>query len=299
MSRTAARGWLVAAFVAGTASGCAGLPFHGDAGGGADARVSRAKPGVEPARAGDVLAEARRQTHLLPQEAYWPYRLAELRVAADSSAAAEAALLLSLERDPLYPPALALLSKLYFEQGRHQEAIERLESARTRARTEGAEPGFPPALLAGLALHYDAVDRIDLAATATAGVGNQGGVGLAPSLAYLALRGETPEAATDLALAALKNDPKSAVNQNNYGITRLRAGDPEAARRAFLEAVEIDPRLPGPYYNLAIVEKYYALDDEAAVRWFRLYRERAREDPDHLAEAIAGEGARAAAGGKE
>ena len=98
----------------------------------------------------------------------------------------------------------------------------------------------------------------------------------------MTLRGEKPEAATEMARAALDDDPRSAVNQNNYGITQLRAGDPKAARSAFLRAIEIDPKLPGPYYNLAILERFYMFDEEAATRWLKEYRERASEDPDGL-----------------
>ncbi|MGH7725942.1 MAG: tetratricopeptide repeat protein [Candidatus Eiseniibacteriota bacterium] len=242
--------------------------------------------GGETTRANDDVAEARRQTDLLPHEPYWPYRLARLRLEADSTAGAETALQIALARDPFYLPALVLQSRLDYRQGRHLEAIERLESVRARATANPANGAVPPELLTALAIHYDAIDRVDLAAPLAEGAAGNGGSSVAPSLAYLALRGDTPEKAAEPALAALKNDSKSAVNQNNYGITRLRAGDPDAARKAFIKAVEIDPRLPGPYYNLAIVEKYYALDDEAAARWFRQYRERANEDPDHLAEAI-------------
>jgi Tfp pilus assembly protein PilF len=85
----------------------------------------------------------------------------------------------------------------------------------------------------------------------------------------------------------VRDDPKSGACRNNYGITRLRAGDPAAAREALQAAIQIDPRLPGPYYNLAILEKYYALDDAAAERSFGQYWERSHADPDRLAQALA------------
>src|SRR4030095_2768425 len=125
--------------------------------------------------------------------------------------------------------------------------------------------GFPPALRVGLALHYDAIGRADLARTALAGVPSREREASASVL--LILRGQSPDSATDLANQALHDAPKSAVSQNNFGITRLRAGDPEAARRAFLSAIAIDPRLPGPYYTLAILDKFYALDDSQAAHW--------------------------------
>jgi Tfp pilus assembly protein PilF len=103
---------------------------------------------------------------------------------------------------------------------------------------------------------------------------------------YVVLRGENPDSAADLAERAVRDNSKSAVNQNNYGIIRLRAGDPKSAEEAFRKAIDLDPSLPGPYYNLAILEKYYVFDDGAASRWFKLYWERSNDDPDRLADLL-------------
>jgi len=226
------------------------------------------------------ILEAGQQSALAPQEPYWPYRLGQIYLEADSAARGEAALRTALSRDPSYAPALALLSKRYYDTGRHQQAVEMLESARTKA---AASPdGVPPGLIGGLALHYEAMGRHDLA-TGLVGAAPRSDAGSSRSaLVYVTLRGDQPGAASDLARAALDDDPHSAVNQNNYGITRLRAGDPKAARTAFLKAIEIDPKLPGPYYNLAILERFYVFDEEAAGRWLEAYRQRASDDPDNL-----------------
>lgn len=233
-----------------------------------------------PDEAQRKIEEARDQSSFDVTEPYWPYRLGQVYAESDSSARAESALKSALRRDPTYAPALALLSKIYYASGRHQEGIELLEEARTRP---GAfADGMPPALLGGLALHYEAMGRHDLAAAVVAGAqGSEAGQARS-ALVYVTLRGENPAAAGDLARAAVDDDPRSAANQNNYGITKLRAGDPKAARDAFLRAIEIDPRRAGPYYNLAIVERFYFLDDEAAARWLKAYRERSNEDPDGL-----------------
>jgi len=160
-----------------------------------------------------------------------------------------------------------------------------LEAARTRA---GAfQDGVPRAILAGLALHYEALGRHEQAAAVVADAKRPGDGRAGAALVYVTLRGDHPEAAAELARAALDDDPHSAANQNNYGITRLRAGDPKAARDAFLRAIDIDPRLPGPYYNLSIVERFFFFDDEAATRWLKAYRDRSSDDPDNLFGTIA------------
>lgn len=224
--------------------------------------------------------EARDQSSVDVTEPYWPYRLGEVYAETDSNARAESALKSSLARDPSYAPALALLSKLYYDTRRHQEGVELLESAGNR---KGAFPdGLPASLLGGLALHYEALGRHDLAAAVVAGAKPSDAGKAGSALVYITLRGDNPDAAADMARAALDADSKSAANHNNYGITRLRAGDPNVARSEFLRAIELDSKLAGPYYNLAIVERFYFLDDEAAARWLKAYRERATEDPDGL-----------------
>jgi tetratricopeptide (TPR) repeat protein len=237
------------------------------------------------------LDDVREQATLDPKQPYWSYRIAQIYLDTDSLASAEASLKASLARDPDYGPALSLLSKLYYEAGRHEEAVTLLEAARVHAGGS-----LPPDLLAGLALHYDALGRLDLAAgTATAAARGED-ADARSALVYVTLRGNHPETAAAPATAAVDDDPRSAANQNNYGITRLRAGDPAAARIAFLKAIELDPKLPGPYYNLAILEKFYLFDDEHAARWFKAYRDRDQSDPDSLAQAFAKSDAHATAG---
>jgi predicted Zn-dependent protease len=246
------------------------------------------------ARTLSKLDEARERGSLAPNEPYWPYREAQLDLDADSLEAARAALEASLARDSSYLPALSLLSKLDYESGRNADAVRRIEAARSRF-----PDGLPPALQTALALHYDALDRPDLARATLPGApaGDLGDGGSAR--VFLILRGDHPDSATALAASAVHDDPRSAVNQNNYGITRLRASDPAGARKAFLKAIDLDSHLAGPYYNLAILEKYYLLDDQAAAKWFDLYWDRSHADPDGLA-GIFGKGAsKPLAGGKD
>ena len=166
--------------------------------------------------------------------------------------------------------------------GRHEEAIGLLEAARAEAGS------LAPELMTALALHYDAIDRPDLADPLVQRVEDHLDWSKEGSaVAYVHLRGETFAQSEPVAKKALDADPKSAVNQNNWGITKLYAGDPEAARKAFLTAIELDPALPGPLYNLAIVDRFYRFDDTSARDWFRKYRELSSEDPDGLAEVLA------------
>ena len=231
----------------------------------------------EPRRSGieGRLLEVREQAALDPAQPYWPYRMAEVYLEADSTAQAEAALENALARDPSYAPALSRLSRLYYDSGRHSLAIARLEAARQAAG------GLAPPLLAGLALHYDALHRVDEARAVMAQIPRSDREA-GSALVYLTLRGERPDSAGALADALLDRDSGSAANHNNLGITRLRAGDPVAARKAFLRAIDLDPRRAGPYYNLAILEKYYLFDDASAARWFKAYAQRSRQDPDSL-----------------
>lgn len=247
------------------------------AAGAASALAAQAKP-QPPA---DPLEAARWQAAQAPTDPYGPFRVAQLELARDSSIAAERGLHAALARDPSYPPALALLSKLEFQSARHAEAIAMIEAA----RSHGA--ALPDAVLEGLALHYDALGQTDKARDVMASLTGGGRDRTTSPIVFVLLRGATPDSAAELAREAAHRNPKSAVCQNNFGITRLRAGDPKEAREAFTKAIALDPSLPGPYYNLSILEKYYALDDSAAARWFALYRERSNVDPDGLARAFA------------
>lgn len=246
--------------------GCAMLPVGGP--------PAAPRAAEEPRLTGHQrkLLDAAEQAALAPEEPYWPYHAAEILLEADSLSRAEAMLRQALARDRSYAPALTLLSRLHFQSGRHEEAVRLLEPARAA--------GAPPELLAALALHYDALDRMSEAAAVMGEASHDRRAQAAAG--YLALRGDRPDSARAYVEAAADANGRSAANQNNLGIVRLRAGDADAARRSFLRAIELDPRLAGPYYNLAILEKFYRLDDEAAAKWFRSYWDRSHHDPDSL-----------------
>lgn len=264
MRRATRFGGFLFAFGALAASGCGMLPGRG-------------APDLDERVGSDDLARFEERAAAAPDEPYWPYRIALAHGAAGESEAAEAALDEALRRDPLHAPSLALRSRRAFEAGRHEAAIAMLEGARAAGAV------FPPELLAGLALHYEAVGRLEEADAIAAGLaaadvdwGRNGAV-----LTYLHLRGPDFASSIDVARRAL-DAHDSAVNRNNYGIALLYGGKPEEARRQFERAVDEDPELPGPYYNLAIVDHFYRFDTAAAKRSFARYRELANEDPDRL-----------------
>lgn len=93
----------------------------------------------------------------------------------------------------------------------------------------------------------------------------------------------------DRALPWAENAAKlreGAIERNNLAIARLHQGRPADAREELLQARELDPRLPGPLYNLAIVESAYFLDLEAAQDWFEQYSRLATDDPDGLKQSL-------------
>ncbi len=253
---------------------------HGKAG---HAGVPRNEPPHDTSLRGQ-LAEARERTALLPPDSYWPYHIATLCVALDSIDAAQVALNQSLAHDPGYAPALALVSKLDYAAGRYDDAIAVLETARMAAQRNSKD--LAPELLAGLALHYDAAGRPADAREALASVPASEHKAADAAAAAIALRHADRVAGAGLAEAAVHDSPNSAACQNNAGIARLQAGDVKAARMAFHKAIALDPRLAGPYYNLAILEKYYTMDDAAALSWFAQYRALSNDDPDGLAQVL-------------
>jgi tetratricopeptide (TPR) repeat protein len=275
-----------------SANGCSWMFWHHAAGGPA-APVSRSAPkeksgrksGRAPAVAKHAQPEsappdAHAQMAAHPQDPYWPYVIATECLARDSVAAAEAALRSALDRDAGYAPALSSLSKLLYQSGRHEEAITLLTQA--LAVADRYDDETRQILLAELALHQDALGRPDLARASVAEMPKPSLKQSRSALVYVTLRGEAPDSASAMAEKALDGDSRSPVNLNNFGITRLRAGDVDGALKAFNDAIERDPNLPGPYYNLAILEEFYRFDDVAASRWFHSYWKLSHSDPDSL-----------------
>jgi tetratricopeptide (TPR) repeat protein len=228
----------------------------------------------------DPLAAARMRMQQQPDEPWWPYQVAQLEAQAGSTAAAEGALRTALERDSAYAPALSQLSRMLYEQGRHEEAVGLLTPVREHRWPLRADE--QAALLSGLALHEAALGRDDAARDAFGQLARDErdeaiGVG-----AYLAVRGSSVDSAAKLTAAAVAAAPGSAANHNNRGIALLRAGDPNAAAGEFERAIALDPKRPGPWYNLTILEHWYRLDPDAAAKRFQQYWRLSHADPDSL-----------------
>lgn len=256
------------------AAGCSSLPFLG--GGGSDPVE------MAPVDRQTEMAALQQRAITEPENASILHRLAELQLAENDPVAAESSLRFALQRDAHHAGALSLLSKIFWDTGRHDEAVTLLESARQSA---GA---LPAELMTALALHYDAIDRPDLADSIAREIrGDADWKRDGAALTYLRLRGDEYATSLDLAERARDAEPKSAVNRNNYGIALLYAGQPEAAEKEFRTAVELDSKLPGPLYNLAILERFYRFDEGAARGWFTKYQRLSSDDPDGLAEILA------------
>jgi tetratricopeptide (TPR) repeat protein len=255
-------------FFASTLAGCSGLGLFG--GQSEPARIES----KEPPKA-DAFADTRARIQAAPREPYWPFHLAELYLAADSSAEAVQNLNAALAIDESYAPAVSLLSRIYYDAKMHPQAVSLLEGYLSR------HPDAPEALRAALALHCEALGDGQKADAALADCAPDArDIQCARVLATL--RQNDADAMVDAARRALETDRKSAANHNNHGIALLVAGRPVEARDAFRAALAIDGDLPGALYNMAIVEAFYFFDDGAGRDWYARYRRVADEDPDNL-----------------
>lgn len=290
---------LALACLAGSASGCGIRLFHrggpanvtatvpGDAAAMTSGKNGRSRPAKHKADgkatsafANDPLGEARERTVEEPAEPWWPTRAAELEAAAGNTAAAENSLRTALTRDSAYAPALTKLSRMLYQQGRHDEAVRLLEPVRDHRTALDASDRA--AVLAGLALHEAALGQDGEARSTLAMLGHADRDDAAGVAAYLAVRGSSADSAVKLTQAAVKAVPGSAANHNNLGIALLRTADPDGATREFERAIALDPSLPGPWYNMAILERWYRLDPTAAAKRFQQYWTLSHADPDSL-----------------
>jgi tetratricopeptide (TPR) repeat protein len=230
---------------------------------------------ADPERVAAALAATQAKMHSAPNEPYWPFHRGELYAALDSTTQAISNLQAALTVDPEYAPAAALLSKLYYDTERYEEAVPLLEDFLSRNNDA------PDALRAALALHLEAVGNVDRAQAVLNDCSASSKEARA-ARTFVSLRGDDMQSALDAAKLALEDDPRSAVNHNNYGIALLFAGRPVEARDAFSDALELNDRLPGALYNMAIVEAFYFFNEEAGRRWFERYKKYADKDPDDL-----------------
>lgn len=241
---------------------------------------SAAPPAAKPAVPGVVPIVAAPAEPERAPDAFDLTKAADRALERDSLEVAEAQLREALRLEPAYAPALSRLSRLFHRTGRHAQAVERL--APVRDGSLALSRADRHTLLAGLALHLDALGEWAEAEAVLQQIPLTERVDDGGARVFLLLRGATPDAAVALAESQADDDGRNAAVANNLGIVRLRQGETEAARKAFLRAIDLDAAIAGPYYNLAILEKYYRLDDEEAAKWFSRYRARSSDDPDSL-----------------
>lgn len=230
---------------------------------------------ASPDQLADALRVTREKMALAPQEPYWAFHMGELYAAVDSTAQAFSYLQVALDLDAAYAPAVALLSKIYYQAGHFEQAVVLLDDFIAR------HPTAPDALRAALALHLEALGDADRAQKVLDGCSASSKEARA-ARTFVSLRGDDDPVLLDSAKQVLADNPRSAANHNNYGIALLNAGRPYEAREAFLEALALNGHLPGAMYNMAIVETFYFFDKEAGRGWFDRYRRLANDDPDDL-----------------
>lgn len=197
----------------------------------------------------------------------------------------EPELLARLAADPVDAPALAALARLYYEQARFAEGAEALRVV--AERPDAFAPPERARLLAARALLHDALGERAEARESIARAREASPRDANPTALYLELRKLSPEGLGTLAHDVERAGGRDAVQLNNVGIARLRAGDADGARRAFEAAIARDPALPGPHYNLAILEHWWRHDRDAAARRFAEYWRLSHDDPDGLAAVFA------------
>src|SRR5262249_49751614 len=89
----------------------------------------------------------------------------------------------------------------------------------------------------------------------------------------LALGYLTPSQAETAPAARSANDSKSFGAWNNLGLFWKEQGKPEAARQAFLRAMEMNPKEYGPAFNLSEVDRSLRRDRESTEMLLRAGRE--------------------------
>lgn len=193
---------------------------------------------------------------------------------------AEQSLLAALSTDPHHAAAIGLLARLYYGQGRYAEGVEALRVA--QEQPDAFESADRAKLLAALALMQDALGEAVAAREAVARAHRASARDAGSAALYLELRRPTAAGPEELSRTVERSAGGDAAALNNVGIAKLRRGDVDGARRAFESAITRDSALPGPYYNLAILEQWWRHDRDAASRRFAQYWRLSHDDPDGL-----------------
>ena len=193
---------------------------------------------------------------------------------------AEQALLAAIAAEPHHAVAIGLLAKLYYAQGRYAEGVEALRVA--QEQPDQFEKSDRAKLLAMLALLQEALGESVAAREAVVRAHEASAREASSTALYLELRRPTAAGPEELSRTVERSAAGDAAALNNVGIAKLRRGDVDGARRAFESAIARDSALPGPWYNLAILEQWWKHDRDAASRRFAQYWRLSHDAPDGL-----------------
>lgn len=255
-------------------SSCAHLPLF--------SRSARAPRATTAAPAQAVPATAARAAAPAPSApSAADAQVASARAALSSAPEqAEQALLAAIAAEPHHAAAIGMLAKLYYGQGRYAEGVEALRVA--QEQPDAFENDDRAKLLAALALLQEALGESVAAREAVTRAQGASAREAGSAALYLELHRPTAAGPEALSRTVERSASGDAAALNNVGIAKLRRGDVDGARRAFESALAHDAALPGPYYNLAILEQWWRHDRDAASRRFAQYWRLSHDDPDGL-----------------
>ncbi len=173
----------------------------------------------------------------------------------------------TLALDPHHAPALAWLSRLYYEEGEIERGITLLEPEIP------AEGPVHPEVLTNMALLKLAWGETETAATLlTRAISEHSQYAPAHgNLGYLHLQnGDLERAASELT-RAIELDSKMPEFHNNLGIVHRKQQKFAEAARDFERALNLDPDFREAHHNLALLYKLYLSDPERARNHFRQF----------------------------
>jgi putative PEP-CTERM system TPR-repeat lipoprotein len=183
----------------------------------------------------------------------------------------------ALEQDPDQPRLLALLGSAQLQAGKSADGLATLERASQLAPDAAA-------IHAQLALGRLSQGNAEGAVTDLQKAVDIGGVAQADVLLVMArLHKKDFDAAIKTAQALAQKQPKDALPHNLMGAAYIGKQQPAEARRAFEQALTLQPGFAPAQLNLARLDQIEKKPEDAR----RRYQEVLTQDPDNLAALLA------------